>query len=642
MCGIAGCWNDSSTKQHIKAVSKMLLTIAHRGPDNSGVWNDMSGVVLGHRRLSILDLSIAGAQPMISRSKQFVLTYNGEIYNYVQIQKELEKAGVLSFWQGSSDTEILLAALSYWGVEKTLLKLNGMFAFAFWDREKKILTIARDRFGIKPLYYGWTKNGLIFSSELRPIAQNNDFDPILSQEALSHYLRFGDVPAPFSIYKNVKKLLPGSFITFRNPKDLGIEKFFWSARQNIEIAKKNQFSGSENDAANKLESILTKAVKNRMIADVSLGAFLSGGIDSSLIVSLMQKHKSTPIKTFTIGFDEKKYNEANFAAKIARHLRTDHTELIVNGEKALNLVPSLSSYYDEPFADSSQIPTLLLSRLTRKHVTVALSGDGGDEHFAGYIRHNRDSKHFKFIQQFPFYIRSFVAKVILSQDELAWNKFLKHIKKFRGYQLTGAHPRKFAELLNLKTIDDLYLYSRSAWNRPNKVLFQQTQTSFRLTPPPKNLSIREQIMYQDLMTFLPNDVLTKVDRASMSVGLEVRVPLLDHNVMEFAWSLPESFKFRNGKSKWILRKVLYKHVPSALIERPKAGFSVPIEKWLRGPLKDWGENLLDQRKLKLEGIFKPFTIKKTWEDMQNGTRQGRAIWTILMLQSWLDKMPFRI
>jgi asparagine synthase (glutamine-hydrolysing) len=643
MCGIAGFWRPGATVDE-PSLREVAAAIAHRGPDDQGVWVDEpAGLGLAHCRLSILDLSPAGHQPMFSASGRYVIVFNGEIYNHLDLRLELTG----SVWRGHSDTETLLAAFEFWGVEATLKKCVGMFALALWDRENRLLTLARDRLGEKPLYYGWQNGGLLFASELKALKRHSSFVGEVDRDALTLFLRHSSIPAPYSIYKGIHKLLPGTYWQISLDAFAtrsGALKTYWSAKDVAEQGQKTPFAGTDVEACNALESVLCQSVAGQMLADVPLGAFLSGGIDSSTIVALMQTRSARPVKTFTIGFNEAGYNEAEHARKVARHLGTEHTELYVTSQDAMNVIPSLSTMYDEPFADSSQIPTCLVSRLARQHVTVSLSGDGGDELFGGYNRYFWARNIWRKLGWMPRPLRAAVAGVLTTVPPSSWNTVFQKLEQWLPARLRYANPgdklHKVAEILAVRSPEEIYLGLVSHWKNPAKLVPGSHEPVTLLVDPAFRANLPDfehRMMYLDTVTYLPDDILTKVDRAAMSVGLETRVPLLDHRVVEFAWTLPLHMKIRQGEGKWLLRQVLYRHAPQSLMDRPKMGFGVPIDQWLRGSLKPWAEALIEPDRLRREGIFDPAPIQRKWVEHQTGSRNwAYYLWDVLMFQHWQE------
>jgi len=630
MCGLTGLWQSPSAdaKKLTSIVGDMTTTIAHRGPDDSGVWIDAShGIGLGFRRLAILDLSPMGHQPMQSHGGRYWMVFNGEIYNFKELRCELEAGG--HDFRSGSDTEVILEGAEQWGIEKTISKLNGMFAIAIWDAREKTLTLARDHFGIKPMYYGWWNGTLLFGSELKSLRAFPGCRPDIDRGALTLYIRHGCVPGPWSIYKDVYKLQPGCMVTFQSPSDRQEPKAFWSLLKVANDSLANPYRGSIDEATDDLDVLLQDVIARQMMSDVPLGAFLSGGIDSSLVVSLMQSHSARPVKTFCIGFSEQGYDESPFAKQIANHLGTDHTEMFVTHQDARDLIPRLPHIYDEPFADASAIPTTLLSILTRKHVTVSLSGDGGDEMFAGYVQHWESD------------VRLAKIKKILPALRGPLGTGLGTIGALMGDSNQGRTFRSRAQLLRCKTDWDYINLWVGTWKDASRVVkggFEPSITGWRTDAMPNIDNLDAKHQYIDSVFGLPDDMLTKVDRASSSTGLEARVPLLDPRVAEFAWRLPWEMKVaRPNYGKAVLRNVLKKYVPAEMFERPKQGFSVPIAAWLRGPLRDWCEHMIDEKRLREEGFFEPGPIRKQWEIVQQSNRDWeKALWIILVFQAWQE------
>ena len=650
MCGITGFYSTSKLSIN-DSIKKMSLAINHRGPDDSNFWQDTDlGITLGHQRLSILDLTNAGQQPMKSSSGQFITTYNGEIYNHFEIRKEIEQINSNIKWRGTSDTETLIEAIQIWGLKKTLTKIEGMFAFAICDRKNGSLTLVRDRMGEKPLYYGWQgkgmKNIFLFASELKALKKHPEFIGEINHTAISLQLRHDYIPDPYSIYKNIYKLLPGHYLEL-NKKDLekGLlpaPKLYWSLTEAAIIGHKNQINLSDIDLQNNLETYLQKSVKKQMISDVPLGAFLSGGIDSSTIVSLMQSQSNQPVKTFTIGYNEKDYNEAKYAKNIAEHLRTDHTELYVSSETALNIIPKLATIYDEPFSDTSQIPTFIVSQLAKKHVKVALTGDGGDELFCGYKRYALNKKYWNIFRLMPQIFRkmfdSGIEAILPNYQKEGFSSFSSNLN---AYPHLRDKLYKGRNLLNSKTFNDFYNVLFSHWqNLPGDSINNENSiiNSSKINTKIKEFNIQEQMMIIDLLNYLPCNNLVKVDRAAMASSLETRVPFLDHKLIEYVWKIPPSHKFKNGEGKRVLKKILNKYIPKNLTERPKMGFGIPIGSWLRGPLKDWAENLLDEKKISQEGYINPKLITYKWKEHLSGKKNWQYdLWNILMFQAWKDE-----
>lgn len=648
MCGLCGFVDLRGTAHDPTVLRKMTDQIRHRGPDDSGEWYDLDRTVgLGHRRLSILDLSPEGHQPMLSACGRYAIVFNGEIYNYRQIRDELRAALGSIQWRGHSDTEVMLAAFTQWGVRAALERFNGMFAFALWDRRERALHLARDRLGEKPMYYGWMGDVLLFGSELKSLRAHPAWRGEIDRDALSLLMRHNYVPAPFSIYRGIKKLPPATLITFRTglPTMRGAEpEPYWSAREVAERGTSNPLRLTDNEAIDRLDVLLRDSVAMRMEADVPLGAFLSGGIDSSAVVSLMQAQCPRPVHTFSIGFHEASHNEAAHAAEVAKHLGTNHTELYVTAQEAMAVIPRLPSLYDEPFADSSQIPTFLVSELARRHVTVALSGDGGDEFFCGYNRYFWGTKLWGSIGWLPYPMRRAFARGLGYRTPQQWNDLSvavgRSVPALNLPPLLGDKLQKLAEVLDVPGPELLYKGLVSHWDYPENLVIDAREPLTVLTDPKRWAKVPDFLhfmMYQDMVSYLPGDILTKVDRASMGVSLEVRVPLLDHRVVEFAWSLPKAMKIRRGQGKWLLRQVLHRYVPRKLIERPKMGFGVPIDAWLRGRLRDWAESYLDERRLRTDGFFRPEPIRRKWDEHLAGTRNWQYhLWDVLMFQAWLD------
>jgi asparagine synthase (glutamine-hydrolysing) len=618
--------------------------IRHRGPDHSDSWIDSDErIALVHNRLSILELSPAGNQPMISPSGRFVIVYNGEIYNHGEIRSELADCGPAPDWKGRSDTETLLSAIEKWGIRGAIERASGMFAFALWDRGERTLTLARDRFGEKPLYYGRQASGgpLLFASELKALVAHPEFKSDIDRDALGLLLRYNFIPAPHSIYEGIKKLPPGTFLTARQDLSEPLIETYWSATSVAQSGVRNPLDISAVEAIAELERRLETAISKQMIADVPLGAFLSGGIDSSTVVALMQKHSARPVKTFTIGFHEGDYNEAEQAKAVASHLGTDHFELYVSPAEARDAIPSLPQMFDEPFADSSQIPTHLLSALAREHVTVSLSGDGGDELFAGYDRYLFTSELWRKISIVPKSLRATLARAITMLPPATWTAFgdssAPILPRLARTERLGDKLHKGAPLLSSQSIEDLYAGILTLWRDVDSVVIGSKGSSSDPVPELANLTGIEHMMAFDTLRYLPDDILVKVDRAAMAVSLETRVPFLDHRLAEFAWRLPLGMKIHEGKTKWILRQLLHRYVPERLVERPKMGFGVPIGEWLRGPLRSWAEALLDQRRLEREGYFHPEPIVRMWRNHLSGTvNEQFRLWGILMFQSWLE------
>lgn len=644
MCGFTGFLtkNASLSKSEMQNIAgRMLEKINHRGPDAGDVWQDPDAAcVLGHRRLSIIDLSIEGAQPMASESGRYIISYNGEVYNFPDIRKECEDKGVT--FRGRSDTEIMLAAIELWGLNQALQKFNGMFAFALWDRKERELHLARDRMGKKPLYIGWAGNVLVFGSELKALAAHPDFTKEIDRDALAVYLNYACMQAPHSIYKNIWQLPPAHRFSVRldalSPGQDLKEQFkpYWSHLEVLNQSRLNIREGIDDETAiNEFEEVLSKCVGDRMMSDVPLGAFLSGGIDSSSVVALMQKQSTRPVKTYSIGFNEAGFDEAVYAKKVAEHLGTEHHELYLNGRDALDVIPHLSSMYDEPFGDSSAIPTYLVSKFARQDVTVALSGDGGDEMLGGYNRHFLGPKIKKATRGMPGFARKAMAGFMRSIPVSTYNKLLKNQPQI------GTRIHKMADIFNLGKDEEIYYALVSPWLRTADIVKGAKALPIPLTQDeyqPEGLNFAEMMMYWDTISYLPNDILVKVDRASMAVSLEARAPLLDKRVYEFAWSMPHHMKIRESKGKWLLREVLARHVPRDLFERPKQGFAIPMAEWLRGDLQDWAETLLDEKAMEADGLLNTKAIQKIWNEHKQGRgNNDQRLWTVLMFQAWKEK-----
>ena len=647
MCGFTGflvkdrVGKFSESAQSV--VGRMASALRHRGPDDSGIWCE-GPVALAHRRLSILDLSQAGHQPMLSISERYVITYNGEIYNHNDIRKDLEtETGAIS-WRGHSDTEVMLVAFERWGMRRALERFVGMFAFALWDRKEHRLILARDRVGEKPLYYGWMEGTFLFGSELKALREHPHWKPEINRDALSLFLRHNCIPAPYSIYRGIMKLQPGTFLTLsQGIREPHIEAY-WSAKQVAEMGQASPFGGTAADAVVQLEALLERAIAGQMVADVPIGAFLSGGVDSSTVVALMQAQSRRPVRTFSIGFHEAEFNEANHASAVAKHLGTDHTELVVTSREAMDVIPLLPHIYDEPFADSSQIPTYLVAKLARQQVTVSLSGDGGDELFCGYNRYALAAGLWRYMGNLPVYLRNGAINAIRAFSPNGWNRLLRPVLSILPNRVRHANPgdrlHKLSDVLRVSNMEELYRSLVSHWQDPEHLVYGGAEPATILSDPSGRaigLGNVRQMMYMDLVSYLPDDNLVKVDRAGMAVSLESRIPMLDHQVIEFASTLPLSILRRDGQSKWPLRQILYRHVPRALIERPKMGFGVPIDSWLRGPLRAWSEELLGESRLKREGFFNPAPIRLKWKEHLSGQRNWQyLLWDILMFQAWLE------
>ena len=652
MCGIAGFlggagWGEGGA--NADTLRRMTDALERRGPDDAGHWlDDRSRVALGHRRLAIVDLSPAGHQPMPSASGRWTIVFNGEIYNHGELRDRLLAQGAAPCWRGHSDTETLLACFDAWGVRATVERAVGMFAFAAWDAASATLTLARDRLGEKPLYYGWQgwHDGrvFLFGSDLAALRRHPRFENAIDRDALTQLMRYNYIPAPHSIYQGIAKLPAGRLLTIGLMDGIARETVYWSGIDSYRHGIAQPFEGTPEQGVDALEAVLSKAVGRQMMADVPLGAFLSGGVDSSTVVALMQAQSSQPVRTFSIGFHEAQYNEAQHAKAVAAHLGTDHTELYVSAAETQAVIPQLPVLFSEPFSDSSQIPTFLVSRLARRHVTVSLSGDAGDELFCGYNRYSMTARLWGRLRSRPLSWRRMAARMLTSVSPHAWNRMAAMMAPLLPPSLqfanVGDKLHKGAGILDSGSIDDLYLGLTSHWPDPGAIVVRGREPG----PSMKELSARmngfddmQRMMALDMLLYLPDDILVKVDRAAMGVSLETRVPFLDHEVVEFAMSLPGSMKLRGGVTKWALRQVLYRHVPAALIERPKMGFGIPVGLWLRGPLRDWAAALLDESRLRREGYFDPEPISRRWREHQSGQRNWQyALWSVLMFQAWLE------
>jgi asparagine synthase (glutamine-hydrolysing) len=662
MCGIAGIFAPGLPRRAASAINQMTVALHHRGPDDFGIWEDaQAGIALGHRRLSIVDLSAAGHQPMPSASGRYVIAFNGEVYNHLELRAELVEAGATPSWRGHSDTETLLACFDKWGIQGTLQKAVGMFAAAVWDRSERSLALVRDRFGEKPLYYGWVDGRFVFASELKGLRAHPGFANDVSREALAQYMRCMYVPAPLSIYSGIYKIEPGCLLVIRECPPVtaptrplrapaSYESMtmtrWWSLAESVEKGAQNRFT-DETEAIEELENRLTRSVSLQSLADVPLGAFLSGGVDSSTIVALMQRHATRPVKTFTIGFNEPAFDESAHARAVASHLGTEHSELIVSAAEAREVITELPRMFDEPFADSSQIPTYLVSRAARQQVTVALSGDGGDELFGGYNRYFWGPAVWNRVGWLPYGMRRTLGSAITAISPANWDGLGQVVNSLPGHahRLTrvGDKAHKLAaRLRNVRRREDLYLSLVSEWQTQDVLLNDVSSSTLPYLlndtiPVAAALDERTRMMYLDSMTYLPDDILCKVDRAAMAVSLETRVPFLDYRVAELAWRLPLSMKIRGKQGKWILRELLDRHVPRKLIERPKAGFGIPVGEWLRGPLRAWCEELLDESRLRREGYFQPAAIRAVWHQHLSGRHDWTAkLWGVLMFQAWLS------
>ena len=643
MCGIAGLYDTApgaGGPELLRVAEAMNRAIAHRGPDDEGVWQDPDvPLVLAQRRLSIIDLSAEGHQPKESHSGRYMTVYNGEIYNFPALRSELESAGVK--FRGHSDTEVMLSGFDVWGIDRTLQKLNGMFALVIWDRRERMLHLVRDRIGKKPLYVGWAASALVFGSELKALRAHPRFSASVSRQAAALYMRYAYVPAPFSIYEDVWQL-PAACRMVLRPSELRAGEDlkplitqYWSHPRMVEAARDRPAPKSDREAVDGLEAVLQEAVRRRMISDVPLGAFLSGGIDSSVVVALMQKVSDRPVKTFSIGFDDRSYNEAAHARSVADHLGTDHHEMIMRPADALAVVPQIPEIYDEPFADPSQIPTFLVAKMARQQVTVALTGDGGDEMLAGYHRYALVPELWKRTGWMPHAMRVAAARAIRVLPADLMNRAVPVLPRF------GDKLQKAADLLEQDNAFDVYRRLVANWRRPEELVIGGSEPLIPLTREEwraRGLNFTEGLMYGDLVSYLPDDILVKVDRASMAVALEARAPLLDVNVFAYCWSLPLAFKIRNGKGKWALRELLARYMPRALFERPKQGFGMPVAEWLRADLRGWAEDLLAPERLRREGYLNASIVLRAWTEHLEGSRNhATRLWCVLMFQAWHDR-----
>jgi asparagine synthase (glutamine-hydrolysing) len=646
MCGLSGfVAKKTDYTEGVRQVRQMNARISHRGPDDSGVWGDeAAGVFLGHQRLSIVDLSNAGHQPMHSACGRFAIIFNGEIYNHAELRKQLSPRT----WVGHSDTETLLACFEQWGVVSAIEKCIGMFAIALWDKTTHVLTLIRDRMGEKPIYYGWQQGVFLFGSELKALRANKAFVGEINRDAIAMQLRHCYVPTPYTIYRDIFKLPAGTYIQLKVgsgeiPRSEPVA--YWSLEQVAQQGQGQLYRGNDETAANELEVLFRQSITSQMLGDVPVGAFLSGGIDSSLVVALMQTSSSSAVNTFSIGFDDASYNEAGFARAVAQHLGTNHHELYVSERNAVDLVPRLPDLYDEPFSDSSQIPTFLVSQLAREHVKVSLSGDGGDELFGGYNRYLLTAAIWRRLAYFPAWFRDAVAVGLTKISAQDWSKLIRAIDFLLPSRLRFSSPgdkvHRFAEIMRSGSPQEIYIKLISHWDNAANTVFGANEPISKLNSSdlwPQQKNFTNQMMLLDGLTYLSDDILVKLDRATMGVGLEGRAPFLDHRLVNFAWSLPLDMKIRGGQTKWLLRQVLYRYVPKHLIERPKMGFGVPLGDWLRGSLRDWAESLLNPARLKGEGFLNTDHITSMWDEhIKNKKNWQYQLWNVLMFQAWLNR-----
>jgi len=646
MCGITGFW--TTNRDHIRRREDIVRALAayltHRGPDAAGTWTgEPSEPVLGHRRLAILDLSEAGRQPMISSDGRWVLTYNGEVYNYRDLRSRL-RAGAGAEFRGESDTEVLVEAIARWGLRETLERADGMFAFAAWDRREERLSLVRDRLGIKPLFYGHTGEGIVFGSEIDAVAGHPGMDAEISPTGIGLLLKYKRIPAPWSIYKDVRKLRPGTIVTLEAPGSAPAESTWWSAREAMCRGREQPFRGTPEEAVDALEAKLAESVEARMVSDVPLGAFLSGGIDSSTVAAMMQAVSDRTVRTYTMGVADETYDESSDAARVADYLGTDHTEREVRPAEARAVIPKLPEMFDEPFADPTQIPNYLVSKIASREVTVALSGDGGDELYGGYNRHLWGPRVWAAVRAVPALVRRGASAAGRALSEARWNALGGTADRVvpGGIEVRrpGQKVHKLADALPARDPAELYERLDTQWFAPTELVrgLRHCPSPVRRAFDEADGAFAERMMYADLVGYLPDQILTKVDRTTMAVSLEGRVPMLDHRLVEFAWRLPAELKIRDGTGKWVLRQVLYRHVPKSIVDRPKTGFGFPVGDWLRGPLREWADELLDERRLREQGYLRAAPIRQAWERHREARSDvAHQLWAVLMFQAWLER-----
>lgn len=645
MCGIAGFVTDRSLALE-ETIRRMTDRLVHRGPDDEGHWIDReTGLALGHRRLSIVDLSPNGHQPMVSACGRYVIVLNGEIYNHLALRESLDEAATGSpAWRSRSDTEALLETIARRGLERALEACVGMYAFALWDRDSRTLYLARDRFGEKPLYYGTIGSSFVFGSELKALTAFPGARPEIDRDALAGMMQFGYVCSPWSIYRDIRKLPAGSFLAVRigdgGRAGIGSPKRYWSLDGSLREGLRSDLAHADDASlADRFDEHLRQALRIQMAADVPLGAFLSGGIDSSLVVASMQAQSMRPVRTFTIGFREEDYDEAPYAKEVARHLGTEHTEWYISPAEAASVIPELPQIFDEPFADSSQVPTTLIARMTRRHVTVSLSGDGGDELFGGYPRYAFTQSLWRRFGRLPGWVRQAVAAAAASVPPESWDRILRAVPSSRLRRSVNGHRvHRLAALAGAAGFEDMYVRLLSQWPPDSGLVLGGNGTRWASGDTPDDVrSMLDRMRRWDVAHYLPDDILVKVDRAAMSVSLETRAPLLDHRIAEFAWALPARALLRDGRGKWLLRRVLERYVPPALFERPKAGFGMPVARWLRTDLRPWAEALLDERKLREQGLLAPEPVRRMWREHLAGTHDHQSrLWSVLMFQAWFE------